>query len=92
MNFKFFHGKQLNLADNVRFNNLVNHRSISNRYSYMYRSSIPRNQLSDELFNEMVEQGINRIRRDSGILYGNVQWDFIDAFEEGFGIRFQIFY
>lgn len=89
--FKFFHGQSLNLPDQGRFNNLVNHRPQL-RYTYVYDSAIPREQMSDELFEIILNNGKMRLREDA-LLPRNVpvEWRMEQVDGIGFRLRFEIF-
>lgn len=90
MNFKFFRGKELNLPDQGRFNFLIEHRPRRRTHQLMYRSSMPRNQMSDEIYNEIIRYNIQRLREEAGY-NGDVQFELISSDHYGFTLRFEIF-
>lgn len=90
MNFKFFHGKQLNLPTQGRFDFLINHQRRQ-RHRLSFRSSIPRDQLPDYIFDQIMEDNVATLRNQVNY-HGDVQ-SYIHGDEDGgFTIIFEIFY
>ena len=92
MNFKFFHGKQLDLPTQGRFDFLINYQQRPRqRYRLSFRSAIPRDQLPDHIFDQIVEDNVATLRNQVNY-HGDVQ-SYIHEYEDGgFIMIFEIFY
>jgi hypothetical protein len=91
-NFKFFIGKKINLPTQGMFNTLVNHQRTPQRYTYMYGSSIPRNEIPDEIYRYIIYDIERRLHQLVGTDLININHEIINQDENGFRIRSETFY
>lgn len=88
--FKFFRKNGIEVPDSNRFRNLVDNPIV--RYSHMYRSSIPRNELPEDIYNFIVEDIERRLYQESGNVLGRIQHEIISQDELGFTLRSELFF
>lgn len=91
-NFKFFKGKQIKLPTQSRFNTLVNHQRTPQRYTHMYRSSIPRSEIPDDIYSHIIDDIERRLHREIGTHLVEINHDIIYQDENGFTLRSETFF
>jgi hypothetical protein len=91
-NFRFFKGKKLDLVSSTRFNTLVNHQRTPQRYTHMYRSSIPRSEIPEDIYVYIINDIERRLYQESGNVIGRIQHEIISQDELGFTLRSELFF